>query len=135
MDNLHIKAARKKWRFQSSRGELTVEQVWDLPLQSRDGFDIDTVAKTVNSGIKALSEDSFVTQTETPALVEAIEKLELLRGIIKVKLDEYQKRVKRSERAAQRQQILEALAKKDAEALTSGSRDELLAKLAALDAD
>ena len=36
--NIFEYATRAKLRFASSRGDLTVEQLWDVPLRSTDGF-------------------------------------------------------------------------------------------------
>ncbi len=38
-------ATRHKLRFTSSKGELTVEQLWDAPLLSGDGFNLNNIAK------------------------------------------------------------------------------------------
>ena len=40
-------ASRLKLRFASVKGELTIEHLWGLPLQSKTSFDLDTVAKAV----------------------------------------------------------------------------------------
>jgi hypothetical protein len=46
-------AVRNKLRFSSSRGELTAEQLWDVPLRSKDGLDLNAVAQTANKALKA----------------------------------------------------------------------------------
>ena len=68
MDNLFMQATREKFRFESSKGDLSVEQLWDLPLTSRTGFDLDTVAKAVNADLKASNEESFVNASNNPAV-------------------------------------------------------------------
>jgi hypothetical protein len=50
--NIFEQATRRAIRFESAKGDLSVEQLWDLPLQSRNQFDLDTVAKTVNRQLK-----------------------------------------------------------------------------------
>ena len=65
MDNLFLQATREKFRFESSKGDLSVEQLWDLPLTSRTGFDLDTVAKAVNKFVGALEEHDDVQDVYT----------------------------------------------------------------------
>ena len=43
-DLLFLKATREKWRWESSKGQLTVENLWDLPLSSKRD-DIVTLSK------------------------------------------------------------------------------------------
>lgn len=38
--NMFEFATRSKLRFTSARGELTAEQLWDVPLRSRDDFSL-----------------------------------------------------------------------------------------------
>ena len=64
--NLFEIATRKKLRFPSLKGELSAEQLWDLPLSSRVGLDLDNIAKAVNKDLKAEEEDSFVKTSTNP---------------------------------------------------------------------
>ena len=63
--NLFEIATRAKFRFDSLKGALTVEQLWELPLQSRTGVDLDTVAKGINASLKEVAEESFVPTART----------------------------------------------------------------------
>ena len=87
MDNLFLQATREKFRFESPKGDLSVEQLWDLPLTSRTGFDLDTVAKAVNADLKASNEESFVNVNNNPAVSRLQAKLEVVKAIIEVKLE------------------------------------------------
>lgn len=60
------KALRNKYRFESAKGQLTVEQLWDLPLTSRTGPDLDTIARNINREIKQQAEESFVNPASNP---------------------------------------------------------------------
>ncbi len=46
-------AARKQYRYPTTRGFVTTEQLWEMPLQSKTGFDLDTTARTINANLKA----------------------------------------------------------------------------------
>ena len=60
MENMFEQATRNKLRFESTKGPLSVEQVWDAPLTSRNGFSLDDIAKQAKRELDALSEESFV---------------------------------------------------------------------------
>lgn len=133
-DNLFLRATREKFRFESRAGSLTVEQVWDLPLSSKNGMDLDTVAKTVNAELRAASEESFVGPATTPARSALEAKLEVVKAIIAVKLDEKKRAEEAVTKAERRRKITEALAASEARELSGASKEDLLKMLAELDA-
>ena len=61
MSNIFETATRKALRFGTERGPVTVEQLWQMPLQSKNLFDLDNVAKSCNAKVKSFAEESFVT--------------------------------------------------------------------------
>lgn len=125
-------ASRQKLRFPSLKGELTVEQLWDLPLQSKSGFDLDTIAKSVSRDLKAVTEESFVIET-SPANTTLVLKLDLMKHIIAVRLAENAAAVNRAARAAERQKLLGVLADKQDESLKALTPAEIQQRLAELD--
>ena len=130
--NIFEQATRQALRFSSNRGELSTEQLWDLPLTKRDGFDLDTIAKTVNAQLKTLSEESFVTKSQNPAKDSLELKLEILKHIIAVKLKEAEDRRNAAERATERQKLLDILAEKQDGALKELSVEDIQKRLAEL---
>jgi hypothetical protein len=122
------KAARARYRFPTNRGELTVEQVFDLPLQSKSGFDLDTVARDIYNAIKATSEVSFVGET-SPANAELETKLEIVKHVIKTKRDEAEARRLSAARKTEADKLAEILARKKDSALDSLSIEEIEARL------
>lgn len=125
-------ASRQKLRFPSLKGELTVEQLWDLPLQSKSGFDLDTIAKSVSRDLKAVTEESFVIET-SPANTTLVLKLDLMKHIIAVRLAENAAAVNRAARAAERQKLLGVLADKQDESLKALTPEQIQQRLAELD--
>jgi hypothetical protein len=125
------KATRLKLRFSSIRGDLSTEQLWDLPLQSKTGFDLDTVAKGVNAQLKESAEESFVTE-KSPVSEELSLKLDILKHIIAVKLKEREEAKAASQRRAELGRLVEVLEHKKDEALKDLSVEELEARIAAL---
>ena len=133
MDNLFLQATREKFRFESSKGDLSVEQLWDLPLTSRTGFDLDTVAKAVNANLKASNEESFVNVSNNPAVSRLQAQLEVVKAIIEVKLAQAEATKKRVEKAAERQRLMEVLHSKKDQELQGLSVEEIERRLSQLD--
>lgn len=133
MDNLFLQATREKFRFESSKGDLSVEQLWDLPLTSRTGFDLDTVAKAVNADLKASNEESFVNASNNPAVSRLQAQLEVVKAIIEVKLAQAEATKKRAEKAAERQRLMEVLHSKKDQELQGLSVEEIERRLSLLE--
>ncbi|ARK07909.1 hypothetical protein phiA829_089 [Aeromonas phage phiA8-29] len=132
MENMFEQATRNKLRFESAKGPLTVEQVWDAPLTSRNGFSLDDIAKQAKRELDALSEESFVEQV-SPLKSVAVLKLEVVKHIISVKLAEKEVASKRAERAELRRQLTEALAEKQSDAIKNMSPEEIQKRLKELE--
>lgn len=126
-------ATRGKLRFTTERGVLTTEQLWDLPLQSKTQFDLDTLAKAVNKDLKAVGEESFVSTSTNPAVGVLTLKLGVLKYIIGVKMHENKVSAEHAARTAERQKLLGILDKKEDAALENLTQDQLRARLAELE--
>ena len=126
-------ATRTKLRFPSSKGALNVETLWDVPLRSRDGFDLNDIAKTINGDLKKSAEENFVDDEKSPAQAKAELALDVVKYVIQVKLDEEQEAKDRAERRAKRGRLLEALSKKQDAAIDGLSEAQIKKQLAELD--
>lgn len=126
------KAAQYKLRFPSPRGELTVEQLWDLPLTSKNGLDLDTVAKEVNAQLNMASEESFVATAPNPRKAQLTLKLEILKEVIADKIAENAEKAAAVTKRHERERLLEVLQGKKDAALSDLSIDELEKRIAAL---
>ena len=133
-NNMFEIATRNKLRFSSTRGELSVEMLWDVPLRSRDDFNLDSSAKSANKALKALTEESFVSTERTPAHAKAELTLELVKYVIAVKLAEEETAKKRAENKVEREKLLAILAEKQAGKLSELSEKEIQRRINALDA-
>lgn len=134
IENLFQLASRQKFRFQSIKGELTTEQLWDLPLTARSGFNLDEVAKQVAAELKAAGEESFVQKKSNPAKSKLEAKLEIIKHIISVKLEEAERAVKASQNQEERQRLLAVLNRKQDAALEELTPEQIQARLAELEA-
>lgn len=131
--NLFEIASRRKYRFPSVVGELTVEQLWDLPLTAGRGATLDSIAKAVNGELKSISDDSFVVTTPNPRKGELENMLEIVKHVIAVKIEDRRRADAAADRADKRRKLIEALANKQDDAIRNLSEDEIRAKLAELD--
>lgn len=132
-ENIFETASREKFRFSSGLGELTVEQLWDLPLKKAGTRnDLDSVARIINDAIKANTEESFVDVKPVRTLDILNTKMSIVKHIINVKQEENKARVEALEKKARKEQLLEALAAKDENDLKSMSREQIQAELAKL---
>ena len=130
--NLFITSSRKKFRFASERGDLTVENLWDLPLTSKNGFNLNAVAIGVNAELKGLAEESFVETSTNPRRKDLENMLDLIKYVIAVKQDEAKAATERVAKQDLKRKLREAIEAKEGEALQSASLEDLKAQLAAL---
>ena len=130
--NIFEYAARSKIRFQSTKGELTVEQLWDVPLRSRDDFNLNAVAKAANKAWKDISEESFVETTKTPEHIRRETALEIVKYVIDTKLAEENLAKLRADNKIEKEKLLEILAEKQDGKLSELSEKELRRRIAAL---
>ena len=130
------RASRKKLRFASVKGDLTTEQLWDLPLQvtkpTATAVDLDRLARGVHSELRGLEEGSFVTRTEDPRKTELDLKLEILKHIIASKQADIAAAEKRAVTNEYKRRLLAAKASKEEQKLAGMSEAELDAELAKL---
>jgi len=131
--NIFEFATRNKLLFTSVRGQLTTEQLWDVPLRSRDGFDLDEIAKAADRALKNASEESFVEQKKSPEKNRREIALEVVKHIISVKLSDEAAAKKRAENKAKKDRMLQILAEKQDGALSAMSEEELRKSIAEMD--
>ena len=133
MSNIFEAATRKAMRFATERGPVTMEQLWQMPLQAKNLFDLDNVAKACNAKVKSFAEESFVTTASSnPAKAEAELALEVVKHIIAVKMAEAADAAQAAKKAETRQKILGIMAEKQDEALKGMSMEDLKKQLDAL---
>lgn len=119
-------AVRNKMRF-PYKGQISVEDLWDLDVNALDG-----VFKTLNSKVKVSQEESLL-RTRSKESEELMVQIEIVKYIVSVKLAEAEARKNAEANRAKRQQILGILADKQESALKNKSPEELQAMLAALE--
>ena len=120
--NLFEIATRNRYRF-NYKGVMTVEDLWSLRVE-----DLDAIFKMLNRQKKTADEDSLLAtkSAEDPDLAN---KIDIVRYIVSVKLAEAADRVSAAEKKAQRDKILEIVAKKKDKALEDMGIEDLMKKL------
>lgn len=131
--NLFEYATRNKLRFASVKGELSVEQLWDVPLRSNDDFNLDKVAKAANKSFKDATEESFVETKRTEKHTRLEAALDVVKYVIQYKMDVEEAAKKKAENKQRREQLIKALQEKQEGKLSALSERELLKQIEALD--
>lgn len=122
-------ASKNKYRFQSPKGNLTTEDLWDLPLTSKTTkMCLDDLAKGIHKQLKDTSTISFVLP-KTHGDKELETKLEIIKHIIAVRMEEADARTKARENKQKRDQILSLIDDKKNEELKKKSIEELEAMI------
>ena len=121
-NNIFEVAVRNKFRF-PFKGVISVEDLWDLSVQQLDG-----IFKTLKSQEKKAQEESLL-DTRTPEDEALKTKIDIIRYIVTVKLDEAKQAEHAKENRDQKQKILGILAEKQDADLRSKTPEELQAML------
>lgn len=131
--NIFELASRKKIRYETGRGLLPVETLWDLPLTSTSGWDLDSIGQGLLADLDALNTRSLVNTKPNPRIAELELKIELIKHVIKVKQDENAARLAKAEKQAKRTKLIEQLGKKQDAAIEALSEEDIKKQLAELD--
>lgn len=132
MDNIFELASRRKLRYASIKGDLTTEQLWELPLTSKTGFDLDTIAKAVNAELLAAPEESFVAASVNPTKANFALKLEVVKHVIAYTIQKANAAEAAVERKRERSRLIEILDKKKDEQLLALTPEQIKERIDAL---
>jgi hypothetical protein len=125
-------ATRQKFRFESVKGLLSVEDLWDLPLSSNVGkASLDEVAKSIYQKVQSADNVSFVKKTTDVNAVEVM-KLDIVKHIIAIRIKEQEEAATARENKAKKDRILAIMADKQDENLRNASLDDLKKMLESL---
>ena len=133
--NIFEKASRENLLFPSARGNLTLSQVWALPLTSKGDVSVDAIAVAVNAELQKSSEKSFVSDKSTPEYSKNKLRLDILLHIIDVLKAEQDAKVKSAETQTKLEKLRGALKAKEDQALLESSSEELQKLIKELEAN
>lgn len=123
---IYKKASKKKLRFSTNRGVLSVEQLWDLPKEEIRELVIK--AREVAQKSSGEINDTELSFLDSPAKTKATDddlRFEILKDIYLTKKSAEEKAQKKAEAKANNKKILELIARKQDEALEKKSVKEL----------
>ena len=133
--NIFERASRASLRFASVVGDLTTEQLWDLPLTAKgDRPDLDKLARAVNGELKSIEEGSFVNLKPDPRKTDLELRLDILKHVIQSKLDAKAVAEKAAENAERKRKLVSALASKEEAELVGMTKEQIEGEIAKLDA-
>lgn len=130
MTNIFEAASRKKLTFATTRGQITVDQLWDLPLKtgtlSLNSIAVDLKKKIVQTEDMVDLVDGDGTDTvATSKVADDKLRLEIIMHIIKVMKDERDARQSREAKLSQIRMLDAAIAEQEYAELVKGSTEEL----------
>jgi len=128
--NEFMDATRRKLRFESHIGFLSVEDLWDLPLTSQKGVSLDQLAVSLSKTLREGTE-SFVDASRSGDEKLTL-KFTIIKQIIDLRLAERDAAKAAREKAEKKQKILAILERKQDAALENASAEELQTILATL---
>lgn len=120
-------ATRLKLRFESKKGALSTEDLWDLPLTT-----LNDIAKALHKEVESGDEISFIEPTPTAANRTAVLKFDIVKHVITTRLNENAAAAAVKAKKESRQRLLEVLERKENQALEQLSVDQIRAMIDAL---
>jgi len=120
------KATRIKLRFQTDRGQLSVEDVWELNLAQ-----LNQLAKSLRKKLKDGEEEDFLN-TKSEADVTDKLRFDIVLHILEIKKSEKSEREQAAENKLKRERLLGVLAEKQDAKLREMSPEEIIKELEAL---
>ena len=128
IEKLIVTSIKNKYRYNSIKGQCTFEDLWDISLTSNSGFSLDDIAKNINRQIKECDDESFVKKN-SGKLKELKASPEIVKYVIKTKLEENEQARLDKEKKEKRQKILQLIEDKQHNALQEKTLEELYAEL------
>ena len=123
--DLFMLASRSKYRFNTTSGVITTEDLWDLPLSDTRKANLDDVAKDLNRQLKASNEEQSFVKPATAKSNEVQAKFDLVLFVIKTKMEERDTAKALADKLANKQKIMALIDKKKDEAMAGKSLEEL----------
>lgn len=121
-------AARLKLRFPTTRGSISTEDLWDLPLTSIKAPNLDNIAIALNKELIESNNESFVVNTIKTS-VETQLRFDIVKHVIGVRIQENLEKSLTREKADKKKEILALIAEKQKDALGDQSIAALTAML------
>lgn len=132
MTEMFQAASRLKIRFDSPKGQLTIEDLWDIPLTSNTGkANCDDIARNLFRQLKSDDAVSFVeTDRKSDPTIQL--KFDIVKFVIDTRVVENKAEAVAKENREKRQRLMQIIADKENKNLLDSSLDDLRQMLATL---
>ena len=120
---MYKKASQLKLRFETSKGSLNVEQLWNLSLA-----DLDTLAVSLKEVVDKSKTKSFLVDKSSEDKLTSL-KFDIVLDVLTTKLELQENKQKESENKAHNEKIMRLIAEKQDSELQGKSIEELTAML------
>lgn len=127
--NIFEKASKLKLRFQSTRGELSVENLWDLPLTSARAVSLNSIARDIYLEIQKEDNLDFVGETQSKTNSTLNLQMDIVKHIIEIKKQERALAAKQAETRSEVEFLENLLEEKNKQELQGMSKEEILERL------
>jgi hypothetical protein len=115
--------SRRKLRFKTASGLLSVEQLWDLHLEQ-----LDTLAVSLEKDVNEAPKKSFLVKTSNEDKIAKL-KFDIVLDILNTRIKERDEYLEQKENKEQNEKILSLISEKQDESLKGKSIEELKAML------
>lgn len=105
--DIFAKATKKQLRFETPRGLISTEDVWNMPLTHASGFSLDDLAIGLQKRLRDMGEESFVVEKNV-ANTDVNLRFEIVKAVIAVRLEE-RKAAKEAAANKERKELLGSL--------------------------
>lgn len=120
---MYKEALQKKLRFKTNKGMITTEDLFDLSLQN-----LNTLAIMLDKKISEAPKKSFIEDLPAEENDDEL-RFSIVKDVINIKLKARKDNIDKAQADAQKNRILEILAKRNDEELEKKSTEELRAML------
>jgi hypothetical protein len=124
MEKKLIAAIKNRYRFETTRGVQTLEDVFHMPLKGAKGFSLNDLAVDLNRKLKDATGENFVDD-QSMADTELENKFEIVKYVIAIRKREAAERAAATERAQEIAKIREVIKQKKETGLGEKSLEEL----------
>ena len=121
--NMFEKAVRQKLRFDTPRGQLTVEDLWTIPVDSPKDVSLNSIAVELHKQIND-NEISFVKKVSTKQELNNL-RFEIVKYVIDTRIEGLEKMIQKREKDAEIKTLERLLAQKNVEKMENMTAEEI----------
>ena len=127
---IFAQATRSALRFNTSKGDVTVEDLWHMPLTSAKHTSLDMLARRYATELRDSAVGSFVEPSKVDEGLQL--RFDIVKFIIDTKLAERDAKTAEAAKSAQIEKLEGLIEQKRDEKLSEKTEEELLAEIAKL---